>query len=208
MKEKIIVLRVLKFRESDLIVHGLNPLGGRMNFLARGGASSRKRFGGGILQPTHYILVHYRGSHRIQEDEAPLHNLHEAELIKGFPHLRDHLERLETALAMVQLVGKMAQPGVEDAPELFDLLGNGLYAAESSHHLDILRLQFEAKLLYLQGVLPEAHIMGEILQPTLKDHAQIQLSPEQFSQFQQEVRMGLQRYLQGLAPLAYEGLEI
>jgi DNA repair protein RecO (recombination protein O) len=207
MKEKIIILRTFKWRESDIMVHAINPRGGRMHFLARGAAKSRKRFGGGVLEPTHYILASYRPSPS-RDDEAPLHTLQEAELLKGFNGLRDRLDRLELALEMVAMIAKVAQPGVEDSPELFDLLGNGLYAAESTFHAEILRVQFEAKLLYLLGSHSGHAAHAALLGPTLKDHAQINIPPEEFNQLRREIHNSMQRYLQGLGPLESEGVEI
>ena len=172
MNEKIIVLRTFKWSEADLMVHGLNARGARLSFIARGAMRSKKRFSGGILEPTHYIMAHYKPGYS-RNDEAPLHQLQEAQLIKGFDGLREVYERLEAALFMVGLMDKVAQPGVEDSPELFDLLGNGLFAAESSTHLEILRLQFEVKLLYLQGVLPSQGWYSDLLSRALKDHAEI-----------------------------------
>lgn len=207
MKEKILILRTFKWRESDLMVHGINARGGRMGFLARGAANSRKRFGGGVLEPTHYILAHYRPA-ASRNDEAPLHTLQEAELIRGFNGLRDRLDRLELALEMVGLLSKVTHPGVEDAPELFDLLGNGLYAAESTSHAEILRVQFEAKLLYLLGSHSGHAAHAALLNPTLKDHAQIKIPGEEFSRLRREIHNRMQRYLQGLAPPESEGVEI
>lgn len=198
MKEKLIVLRTFKWSEADLMVHGLNSRGGRMGFIARGAMKSRKRFAGGILEPTHYILAHYRAAVS-RYDEAPLHQLQEAELIKGFTGLREVYERLDAALFMVGLMNKVVQAGVEDAPELFDLLGNGLHAAESSGHLEILRLQFEVKMLYLQGVLPSQGWYAELLSRALKDHSQIVIPHEDIRRLQNEIRMVLQRFLQGLS---------
>ncbi len=204
MKEKVIILRAMKWRESDILVHGITPKGGRIHFLARGAANSRKRFGGGVLEPTHYINALYKAApHR--GDESPLHTLQEAELIKGFDGLRDRLDRLELALEMVSLIAKVAQPGVEDAPELFDILGNGLFAAETTYHADVLRLQFEAKLLYILGAHSGQSAYAALLQPALKDHASIQIPAEEFSQLRREIHNGMQRYLQGLAPLESEG---
>lgn len=197
MKEKLIVLRTYKWSESDLMVHGLNPRGGRMSFIARGAMRSKKRFAGGILEPTHYILAHYKPSPS-RNDETPLHTLQEAELIKGFNGLRDVYERLEAALFMVGLLDKVAQPGIEDSPELFDLLGNGLYAAESSYSLEILRLQFEVKMLYMQGVLPSQGWYTELLSRSLKDHADVKLEHDDIRRQQNEIRLVLQRFLKGL----------
>ncbi|MGE0762482.1 MAG: DNA repair protein RecO [Bdellovibrionales bacterium] len=204
MKEKLIVLRTFKWSEADLMVHGLNPQGARMSFIARGAMKSRKRFSGGILEPTHYILAHYRPS-QSRHDESPLHNLQEAELIKGFNGLRDVYERLETALSMVGLMEKVAQPGVTDSSELFDLLGNGLFAAESSTKLEMLKLQFEAKLLYVQGVLPSQGWFADLLKHPLRDHGRIEISHEELRRFQNELKSLLQRHLQGLSPMGNEG---
>lgn len=200
MKDRIIILRTIKYGESDLIIHGLNSGGGRMNFLAKSALKSRKRFGGGILEPTHYILAHYRmGSSK--DDEGPLHLLTDAELIKGFQGLRENYERLEVALSMVQLIAKVAQPGVEDAPDVFDLLGNGLFAAESSHRPELLKLQFEAKLLYIQGVMPQNPALSPLLRRPLKDHALVGLAEQEVLRAQADVNSLLSRFLQGLNPL-------
>ena len=199
VKEKIIILRTMKWRESDILIHGINPKGGRVHFLARGGANSRRRFGGGVLEATHYVNAHYKVASS-RDDEAPLHFLQEAELIKGFTGLRDRLDRLELALEMVALVAKVAQPGVEDAPELFDILGNGLFAAESTFHPEMLRLQFEAKLLYILGAHSGHSSHTALLQPPLKEHARINISADELNQLRREIHNGMQRYLQGLAP--------
>lgn len=207
MKEKVIVLRNYKWSESDLMVHTLNSSGAKMSFVARGALRSKKRFSGGILEPTHYILAHYQESRRSHEEE-PLHLLQDAELIKGFNGIRDSYERIEVALAMVGVMAKVAQPGVEDATELFDLLGNGLFAVESSFHLNLLRLQFESKLLYLQGILPTHLQYAELLKRPLKEHSLIQLSPEEFKFLKYEVKINLERYLQGLGPMTTDSAEI
>lgn len=197
MKEKLIVLRTFKWRESDLMVHGLSPQGQRLSFLARGALKSKKRFGGGVLEPTHYILAHYKPQPS-RDDENPLHTLQEAEVLRGFDGLREVYERLDSALFMVGLMDKVAQPGITDAPELFDLLGNALKAAEASCHLELLRLHFEVKLLYLLGVLPSQGWYAPLLQRSLQDHASLEILPHELRRFQNEIKILTQRYLQGL----------
>jgi DNA repair protein RecO (recombination protein O) len=170
--EKILVLRAFKHGESDLVVHGLNALGARLNFIAKGGLKSRKRFAGGILEPTHYIEVTYkvRGE---SGDSEPLHLLLEARLVREFSGLRTDYARLEAALYMLQLVHKLGQHGVVDAPELFNLLGNALQAAETSRHLENLKLQFELKLLAAQGVLPGHEAFTPWLKTGLAQHEEL-----------------------------------
>ncbi len=151
-KERIIVLKTYKHGESDLILHGLNPLGARMGFFARGALKSRKRFVGGILEPTHYIEVTFKVNN--SSDVDPLHSLLEARLLREFSGLRSDYSRLEVSLYWLKVVHKLGQQGVVDSPELFNLLGNALAIAESSNELQKLRLHFELKLLASQGVLP------------------------------------------------------
>ncbi len=207
MKDRVIILRTIKYSEADLIVHALNPQGGRLNFLARGALKSKKRFGGGVLEPTHYVSVSYRSS-KSRSDEGTLHTLSEAELIKGFPGLRERYERLECALEMVAIVGRMAQPEVVDAPELFDLLGNGLFAAEASSRLEVLLLQFQIKLLYLQGVLHNSADMADFLRRPLKENELIQVPDSNLNRLKREVAHQLEHFLKGQTPFGVQGKEL
>lgn len=191
-KERILVLKTFKHSESDLIVHGLNPLGARMGFFARGGLKSRKRFAGGILEPTHYIEVTYKIGR--SDDEDPLHSLLEAQLIREFSKLRSDYQRLETALYLLRLVHKLSQQGVVDSPDLFNLLGNALASAETSADLGKLKTHFEMKLLASQGVLPsqgfEAWLSHGLLQ-----HERIQSSDDQRRWVEAQVHAHLKLYL-------------
>lgn len=171
LRERIIVLRTIKHGEADIIVHGLNPLGARLNFFARGGYKSRKRFAGGILEPTHYIEVTYKPGPA--HDEDPLHTLLEAQMIREFPKLRTDFARLEAALYLVKVVHKLSQQGVVDAPELFNLLGNALAAAETTTELERLKVHFELKLLAAQGVLPHDDHFAPWLKTPLAQHERV-----------------------------------
>src|SRR6185312_11274369 len=105
-----------------------------------------------VLEPTHYVEATYKPRPE-NGDQDPLHLLLEARLVREFPKLRTDYMRLEAALYMLQVVHKLGQQGVVDSPDLFNLLGNALQAAETSQHLENLKLQFELKLLAAQGVL-------------------------------------------------------
>lgn len=167
-RHKILVLKTFKHGESDLIVHALNSLGARMNFIAKGGLRSRKRFAGGVLEPTHYIEVTYKLGR--SEDADPLHTLLEAQIVREFPLLRTEYTRLETALYMLKLVHKLSQQGVIDSPETFNLLGNGLATAETSQDLEKLKVHFEVKLLAAQGVLPHEPAFEPWIHTSLAKH--------------------------------------
>ncbi len=192
-KERILVLKLFKHGESDLIVHGLNPLGARINFFARGGAKSKKRFPGGILEPTHYLEVTYRqGSN---SDGDPLHTLQEAQLLREFPKLRTDYKRLETALNWLKLVHKMSQQGVIDSPDLFNLIGNALAAAETSNDIDKLKVHFELKLLASQGILPPEPEFQSWLGAGIAQHEQIASKGEDRRRVAEQVHDHLRHYL-------------
>jgi len=203
MKERVLVLKCIKYGESDLIVHALNSQGGRMNFIAKGALKSRKRFGGGVLEPTHFIAVEY---HPAKSDASaePLYFLQEASVVRDFPKLRENYDRLNVALEMVQIVEKLARPGEVETTKIFDLLGNALGLAETSKDLSRLKLQFQAKLLYLEGILPPDVGFKDLLKFPLAAHDEIELSEDLFSRLEWELQVGLQRYLKGLNPLDSE----
>jgi len=164
-EDRIIVLRKIKHGEADLIIHGLNRQGAKMAFFAKAAAKSKKRFGGGVLDPTHYIRVDYQES----KTGDGLMRLEDAKLLEGFNSLRSDYERLETALYFVSLIEKVSKEGTVDSPELFDLLGNGLRASQKSKDLGKLRLHFQIRLLANQGVMPNVPWASEFLEKSLKE---------------------------------------
>jgi DNA repair protein RecO (recombination protein O) len=174
IKERIIILRTYKHSESDLVVHGLNPMGARIGFFAKGALRSRKRFAGGVLEPTHYIEATYKL--RQNPDGDSLHTLLEATLLREFCKLRNDYDRLEMALNLLRVVHKLGQHGIIDDPALFNLLGNALQAAESSTALEKLKLQFELKLLAGQGILPSSEAFLPWLKAPLSEHASLELN--------------------------------
>lgn len=195
-KERIFVLKTFKYGESDLVVHGLNMQGARMSFLAKGGLKSRKRFAGGVLEPTHYIEVTFK--ERYSNDADPMHTLLEAQLLREFAKLRTDYDRLELSLRMLQLVHRLGQAGVVDSPDLFNLLGNALQAAETSENLEQLKLQFELKLLASQGVLPHEPEFTLWLEVNLSQHAEIKCEPQVRNWISSQVHTHLDHYLGGI----------
>lgn len=150
-RDRLIVLKTLKYSESDLIVHGLDVKGAALHFLAKGALRSKKRFGGGVLEPTHFIeVVFKRGK---DSPDGTLHLLQEAHLLKGFEGLRKDYDKLQMALYFLQLVSHVSREGTLDSSGTFNLLGHALQAMETTTQPFWLKVQFELKFLYLQGVL-------------------------------------------------------
>jgi DNA repair protein RecO (recombination protein O) len=197
-KERVIILRTIKHGESDLILHALNRHGARIGFFAKGAAKSKKRFGGGVLEPTHYVEISYKQRPDIHDN--PLHTLLEAQLVQGFEKLRDDYDRLQAALYFVNVTSRLSPEGQVDETEMFDILGNALKAAETSPDILKLKLHFEVKLLGHQGVLPPLPGAEEWMRRPLKDHILFDGTREELRQLEWSVHHALESYLSGVAP--------
>lgn len=157
-KEKVIILKKIKYGESDLILQSLTPNGSKISFIARGALKSRKRFGGGVLEPTHYLQVVIR-------TQAPkLAVVEEAQVLEDFAQLRSDYDRLTLALEILEMISRVAQEGDQHGENLFNLLGNALRTLEKAHNLQLFKIAFMLKLLHQQGVLMTEGWMRPLLQ--------------------------------------------
>lgn len=168
---RAIVLRTLRFGEADLVVHALTEKGQRLNFIARSALKSKKRFSGGVLEPSHCIRMSYKG--RAGGDDEKLLQLNEATLDQSFPGLRKDYQRLELALYFLRLISSIVKEGDIEQPGLFNMLGHGLKALETSEDLFQLRLHFEAKILAQQGVLPPDQDFSRMVGVSLTQSSEI-----------------------------------
>ena len=192
MKDKVIVLQNIRHLESHLIVKGLNNRGQVLSFFASFALKSRKRFASGVLEPGGYIQVEYHPSKK----EGGWNRLIQASLLNKFSKIRKNYESLNLALHCLKMFNKAGQEGIEGDPELFHLLGNTLKALETSSDLENLKLFFEIRFLFLQGVLPkELQNKSVFFENTIKEHNQADLSREDLSSVQQELQTALHQYL-------------
>lgn len=194
-QDRAIILRTIKCGEADLVVHALNRKGNRIHLWAKGALRSRRRFGGGVLEPFHYMQFVYRPSRQEPVDGLPLHWLEEAQLLREFAGLRTDWERLELGIHLLQLVLRVSHEGGVDNSSLFDLLGNGLQALECSHHLPQLKLLFELKLLKQQGVLHPENEGIYLISTPLRDHATLKVSERDYQNIKEKVQASLNAYL-------------
>ena len=185
--ERLFVLKVIKYGEADLIVTGLNAMGAKIPLFAKSALKSRKRFGGGVLEPTHYIEGTYtdtsksfRGlgnnSHFI-EHRHNFYFLKEATLLYDFRKIRTDYDRLHLGLYMLKLVNHFCKEGLSDNTQVFHLLGNSLKSLETSTKLHKLQMAFELRLLKMQGILEESDSMKEVLGGSIVEHEQLSIDP-------------------------------
>ncbi|MFN8792262.1 MAG: DNA repair protein RecO [Bdellovibrionales bacterium] len=169
-----IILRKVKYGEADLILHALSSQGEKMSFLARGALRSKKRFGGGVLEPLHHVKLVYSSS-----SKSDLHTLKEAQLVQGFDGLRTDYDKLTFALLALECVARVSMEGDSDSASLYNLLGHLLKNLEPSPHLTILKTQFFLKFLLQQGVLEVEAWMAPFLRAALSENEQLlELEPD------------------------------
>lgn len=147
--ENFLILKTSAFKEADLIVHALSKSGNKQHFLARSALKSKKRFGGGVLEPMNFVTLVY--DDRKQKTEfVPLT---EGRLLDGFEGIRKSYDRLQAGLGFVKDVFMIAVEGNEDSSDLFNLLGNALKKLETTKEMAVLQMQFRIKLLFYCGFL-------------------------------------------------------
>ncbi len=159
MKDRIIVLKVTKYSDHHLIVTGLNTLGSKRSFLAPAALKSKKRFGGGVLEPTHFIEIQF--TEPKNEDQMGI--LKEAHLIESFEKLRTDYDRLQAAFEILRAVEKIAQEELNDNDQLFSLIGHALRSLQTCLNPRYLVSHFEIKLLNSMGVLELEDSLRSIL---------------------------------------------
>ncbi|OFZ31469.1 MAG: DNA repair protein RecO [Bdellovibrionales bacterium RIFCSPHIGHO2_01_FULL_40_29] len=166
-QDRFIILKCIKYGESDLILHALSSQGAKYSFLARGALKSKKRFGGGILQPSHFVSLTFKDT----SEEGKLRILNEATLIDDFKSIRTDYERLDFALFALNCAGSVSQAGDVHSDFLFNLLGNTLRTAGVAENLTALKLHFCLKFLFQQGVVSIEEWMSPFLRINIMDHA-------------------------------------
>ena len=163
-----------------------------MSFIARGALRSKKRFGGGILEPSHFVSLTYKPA----AGEGQLNVLEEATLINDFAGLRKDYDRLELALHILECVSKVSQEGDLHSEFLFNLLGHTLKALEVAEDVLVLKMHFYLKFLLQQGVVDAEAWMAPFLKTNLSDTNSLvgyrQIVDDELGNVEQMVRHYLQ----------------
>ncbi len=173
MLHKAFVLKAYKQSESNLIVHSLNEEGCRLSMIARGAVKSKKRFAGGVLEPSHLVLL------QVEPGKSGLFELQEATLLKGYEKIRDDYEKLDLVFFFLNTLYKISQSADLHSHHLFNILGHSLEALEAieiietSNKLQSLKMHFILRLLYQQGVLDAEDWMRPWLKVPIKDNSLI-----------------------------------
>jgi len=169
MQNKFIILRKMKYGEADLIIHALSTAGAKKSFIARSALKSKKRFGGGVLEPSHYVLLTYKE----KKSDDQLNVLNEAVLIDDFKDIRADYDKLEFGLFMLNCAYHVSQEGDFDSHFLFNLVGHSLRQLGKTTNIQRFKLHFCLKFLFQQGVISVEDWMSPFLKINMSDSEQL-----------------------------------
>ncbi len=143
--ERMIVLRVGKFKEADLWVRLLSPSRGVLSAFAFGGSRSRRRFSG-CLDQFNEVLFHIKGSR-----SGGYLNLEEGTLMAGPQRLRRDWPRLGLAINCAKFLEAFGI-GREGSEQAWNLFHNLLSVLEQAAAIpELLPLFFRFRLASDQG---------------------------------------------------------
>ncbi|AZZ37589.1 DNA repair protein RecO [Bdellovibrio sp. qaytius] len=174
LQEKFIILRKMKYGEADLIIHALSAAGAKKSFMARSALKSKKRFGGGVLEPTHYVQFTYKE----RKVDNQLNVLNEAVLIDDFQEIRQDYDKLELALFVLNCAYHVSQEGDADSHFLFNLVGHSLRKLGKTENIPRFKLHFCLKFLFQQGVISGEGWMSPFLKTNIADSEKLDEQPE------------------------------
>jgi len=168
-QQRFIILKKTKYSEADLIIHALSAEGAKKSFIARSALRSKKRFGGGILEPTHFVTLTYKES----KIEGGLNTLNEAALIDDFKLIRSDYDRLEIALFFLNCVYRVSLEGDDNSHFLFNLLGHALRSLGLTQNTQRFKMHFCLKFLFQQGVIAIDDWMAPFLKINISESDKI-----------------------------------
>jgi DNA repair protein RecO (recombination protein O) len=105
-RENAIVLRTIKLGEADRIVNLVTESRGKVRAVAKGVRKTKSRFGARLEPLTHVSLQLYEGRN--------LDTITQAETIDHFRNVREDLDRLSRATALLEAVDAVVQEGEDD----------------------------------------------------------------------------------------------
>jgi DNA repair protein RecO (recombination protein O) len=141
-----VVLRTYKLGEADRIVAILTRGHGKVRAVAKGVRKTKSRFGGRLEPASHVDLLLYEG-------RGELDIVSQAETIDHFRPLRDDLDRLGQAVAMLEAADQLS---LEREPNrrLYDMLVGALRTL-AARQAPLVVPAFLVKALALEGFRPE-----------------------------------------------------
>ena len=140
-----VVLRTYRLGEADRIVVLMTAQHGKVRAVAKGVRKPRSRFCGRLEPLSHVAMLLYEG--------RQLDIVSQADSLDHFRAVREDLDRLTRAMALLEVVDQLAQER-EANPRLYQMLVGALRAL-AAHPAPLLVAAFYWKVLAAEGMRPE-----------------------------------------------------
>ncbi|MGV3758692.1 MAG: DNA repair protein RecO [Actinomycetota bacterium] len=144
-RDEGIVLRTHKLGEADRIVRVLTRQHGKVRAVAKGVRKTKSRFGARLEPTMHLQLLFYEG-------RGDLDIVTQGETVDHFRAVREDLDRLTRAVAMLEAADQLSLEG-EANPALYQMLLGALRAL-AGHSGPLVVPGFFLKVLALEGFRP------------------------------------------------------
>lgn len=154
-KTEGIVLRSMRLREADRIIHMYTGTRGKVGAVVKGVRRTKSRFGGRLEPFSRVSLVMYEG-------RGDLHTVTQAQCVEWYPRLREHGGAIHYAGAACESVMRLFGEG-EGNPAAYNLLCHELQLLDSDANVGGAAnlLAFRLKLLLTAGFVPELATCAE-----------------------------------------------
>ena len=143
-RDQAVVLRTIKLGEADRIVTLVTEGRGRVRAVAKGVRKTKSRFGGRLEPMTHIAVQLYEG--------RELDTITQVETVDHFRTIRDDLDRVAKAQALLEVVDQVAQDRQANSA-LYRMLVGALRALAAAN-APLLVPAFFWKVLALEGFQP------------------------------------------------------
>jgi DNA repair protein RecO (recombination protein O) len=146
VKTEAIVLRHRRLGDADRIITLLTPLRGKVDVVAKGTLRSRSRMAGHLEPATHVEVVLAHG--------ASMDIVTQAQSIESFGPIRADLDRLSTAMYLLEIADRLTYEDAE-TNAVYGLLLAALVRIARGDGLQLVTRTFELGLLEAAGFRPE-----------------------------------------------------
>ena len=144
-RDRGVVLRTIRLGEADRIVTMLTEQHGKVRAVAKGVRRTTSKFGSRLEPLTHVALLGWQG-------RGDLDTVNQVEIIDTNRAVREDLDRMATAMTMLEVVDQVAQERHAN-PRLYEMLVGALRAL-SIRDSPMIAPAFFLKVLALEGSAP------------------------------------------------------
>jgi DNA repair protein RecO (recombination protein O) len=144
-RDRGVVLRTIRLGEADRIVTLMTEQHGKVRAVAKGVRRTKSKFGSRLEPLSHVALLGWQG-------HGDLDMINQVEVIDTFRPVREDLDRMGSAMSMLEVVDQIGQERHAN-PRLYEMLVGAL-GALSERNSPMVAPSFFLKVLALEGSAP------------------------------------------------------